>query len=132
MEIDTPAAAFGDVRIHPVCTLLHLLYIVNFIQLVIASVCDHYTRHSYGGYVVQSEAPVIGLLFGTFDGSIVSICDTTEAVYSYDGVNVIFNSSSIQKKIALWQGVFNQQRLVGWYTLGAEVLPIHYKLHKEV
>lgn len=99
---------------------------------MIASVCDHYTRHSQGGYVVQSASPVIGLLFGAESNSIISICDTSEAVYTFDGNNVTLNHSTIRKKIELWKGVFTQQQLVGWYTLGVDILPEHYNLHREV
>jgi hypothetical protein len=95
-------------------------------------VCDHYTRLTLGGSLLPCDAPTIGLLFGTKEGGILSICDATEAVYKYQDETVSLNPQFIQKKKELWTAVYTNQELIGWYSVGTSILPLHVQLHQEV
>jgi hypothetical protein len=99
---------------------------------VITSVCDHYTRLTLNGSLLPSDAPTLGLLFGTKDGENISICDATEAVYKFTNGTVSLLPQFISKKKELWTAVYTTQELIGWYYVGTEILPLHLQLHQEV
>lgn len=100
--------------------------------LVITSICDHYTKVTLGGSILSINSPVIGLIFGTKEGKDISLCDATEAVYSFSNGKVILNHKYIEKKKQLWTAVYTNQQLIGWYCFDKEVTPFLIQLHQQM
>lgn len=79
---------------------------------------------------MPTDAPVIGLLFGTQRNLDISICDATDAVYDVQGSSVTLKFPEIERVKDLTVGVYPQYELLGWYTSGSEILPEHLKIHQ--
>lgn len=63
---------------------------VTIHPLAISAICDHYTRVRAGGSTIPTNAPVMGLLFGTKpqgEKSSASIFDATDVFYEVDAQN---------------------------------------------
>jgi hypothetical protein len=100
--------------------------------LAITFICDHFTRMRLGGSHLPKDSPVIGLLFGTMDGSVVEVADATEAIYTMQSDNTaVLNIAEIETKRQLWLEVYKDYQLLGWYSVGA-VLEHHMAIHQSI
>jgi len=85
-----------------------------------------------GGSHLPSTSPVIGLLFGTQNGSDIEIADATEAIYAMkDDNTAVLNIAEIEAKRKLWLEVYKEYELVGWYSVGA-VSEQHMAIHQSI
>ena len=78
---------------------------MNLHPLAIVSICECETRLRRGGTKLPTNAPLIGLLFGSVDkeGG-VSITDGVEAIYDYLPTqdSVVLNLPKIAERKSLW------------------------------
>jgi COP9 signalosome complex subunit 6 len=94
---------------------------------------------------MATDAPVVGLLFGTQSGLDISIIDATDAIYDVPVTNpsgltvdkilsITLNHEEIEKKKRLWTAVYTNYELLGWYTLTPDnhVLPAHMAIHRDM
>jgi hypothetical protein len=135
------AEGLKRVGVHPVSNDLQLsataacgshitpLLLLVTLKLVVASTCDHFTRVTTGGSKLPASAPVYGLLFGTRNDEVCSICDSVDINYTYEGQQMHILPGEIESKVKLWTAVFTTYKLVGWYGFGAGISADHNKFH---
>lgn len=85
-----------------------------------------------GGSVLPSNAPVVGLLFGTNDGVTISVCDNTDVVLEKVGSDYSILSSDVERRQRLWTTVYQHFRLIGWYSFGKVPAALHYSFHSTI
>ena len=76
---------------------------------------DQYTRISCGGSPLSTDAPVVGLLFGTRDGPLLKVIDADDVPTEI--------SEATKQQIELHQAVFPQHAVVGWYRVSVDNRP---------
>jgi len=113
-------------------------------QLPIIEMSDQHTRVTMGGSPIKSVSPIIGLLFGTVEDSVISILDAQEIEYSYAVQSKEENSNdrimedagskmggfgggtkeeqtqfqeNVKTKIELHNMVFPTHQVLGWYRV---------------
>lgn len=101
--------------------------------LAIIGVSDHFTGIEAGGSVKPPGSKVLGLLWGRQQGLEVSIMDAVELAYdlSADGAPVIDRDTVLQQK-ELYTEVFSNYELLGWYSVGSEVVELDMRIHREM
>jgi hypothetical protein len=79
-----------------------------------------------------SNVPVIGILFGTRDGSAISVCDSTDVLIepAADNSKLEIVSSDIERRLRLWSTVYPSYKLLGWYCFGTELTAQHKQLNR--
>jgi len=104
---------------------------INLHPLSIISISDHFTRVSMGASVQSDKSRILGLLFGVQVGREVSIFDSCEVVYSSgtDGAAQL-DQRSVENKIELFTAVYPTYELLGWYSVGTEVLDDDLKIQR--
>ncbi len=75
---------------------------------------------------------MFGLLFGFSNGTGLSVCESTDALYDFINSEVVPMVDEIEKKIKLWTAVYTNYRLVGWYAFGRDAEQIHLKFHNTI
>jgi COP9 signalosome complex subunit 6 len=79
--------------------------------LVIANVCDHFTREK-----LRKNSLAIGALVGIQDGSNVQLLDATEMKMNYQ--TLVADLALLKRKIDLITRVFPKYEFLGWYVVG--------------
>lgn len=97
-----------------------------------SAACDHFTRVSLGGSKLPASSPVVGLLFGTNDGSVISVCDNTDVIIEKEGSTFRLSDSDIERRKRLWTTVYQNFQLIGWYSFGTSAGPAHLGFHRSV
>jgi hypothetical protein len=98
----------------------------------VSAACDHFTRVRLGGSKLPTSAPVVGLLFGLFDGTSYSVCDNTDVVLENVNGEFCILDSDIERRKRLWTTVYQSFRLIGWYSFGDTLLPIHEGFNRSI
>lgn len=80
---------------------------------------DQYTRIVCGGSPLSTDAPVVGLLFGTHDGTLKIM----------DADDIPTEPADATMQISLHQAVFPLHHVVGWYRVSLDNHPTAQDVH---
>lgn len=101
--------------------------------LAIIGISDHHTSIEAGGSIKPRGSKVLGLLWGRQQGLEVDIMDAVELGYEQgpDGAPIIDAETVMQQK-ALYTEVYKNYDLLGWYSVGQEVVELDVRIHREM
>jgi hypothetical protein len=74
----------------------------------------------------------VGLLFGTTDGSLYTVCDNTDVIIEGEGSSFVISNVDIERRRRLWTTVYQTFQLIGWYSFGNSVAPAHSGFHSSI
>mmetsp|Transcript_26643 Transcript_26643/g.31434 ORF Transcript_26643/g.31434 Transcript_26643/m.31434 type:complete len:293 (+) Transcript_26643:40-918(+) len=101
--------------------------------LAIVAISDHFTGIEMGGSMKPSGSKTLGLLWGKQQGLDSTITDAVELLYSIgsDGVPVI-TADELNKQKELFTKVYPGHEIIGWYSVGTEVVDLDTMIHREI
>ena len=97
---------------YPVVAIFYFILLQKIQKLAIVHMSDQYTRISSGGSPLDKNAPVVGLLFGLRESSVLQIKDA-------DDIPVEVSDAS-NNQVDLHKAVFPQHKVVGWYRVSVD------------
>jgi hypothetical protein len=81
-------------------------------QLAIVHMSDQFTRVTTGGSPLEATAPVVGLLFGTFQDNKLQVNEADDIPTDISEVSTL--------QVELHRAVFPQHSVVGWYRVSLQ------------
>lgn len=101
--------------------------------MVLVNVSDHLMRHRGPQIEGASSTRVLGMLFGCRSGISVHIYDSFELVHSTnESGEVVIDDDFVLKKIEHFTAIFPTYELLGWYSIGSDVVDDDLRIHRAV
>jgi len=105
---------------------------INIHPLAILNISDHFTRMSMDNNLQSSGPHILGLLFGVQSGLEVTIFDSSEVTWIVENGEVKFDMPAVCKRKELYEAVYRNYELLGWYSIGVESTDRDIRLHKSL
>lgn len=109
---------------------------IHLHPLAITTICECETKLRKAGTNLSPNAPLVGLLFGTFDENDsphIHIHYAMEAIYQYEQEHLpVLNFPKIAERKSLWCTVNPSHHLIGWFSSDSAIQSWHSSLHQQI